>query len=337
MDAPWTGRRPPRTPCRPPWCPAPNWAPSASRPSPGPGVPATRSAHVGSRTSASSSSAAAGSPPSGSRTRPGAPCRPPVTTRSSCSTPSPATPTWRGRRGRATAPPLVGRRRRARSRDRHRPVLRHRAERARRLPGHDRTVVGGAGRGRVGLAVPVRHGPRPGGDAGTTGGPARDRPVRGRRRRLDGRHARAGARGDPARARRTPGGPRDHGADHRRPDRRELAAACRDPDGPGLRRRRPPRRRARRGPAPWAGARTADGPDDLPRARRAERPLRPVVAERRLPLGDDGRFSVESYLDFHGNKFTAGSTPPRTWHSRTRWTPTTSVPAAAGWTQHWPA
>jgi homoserine O-acetyltransferase len=22
------------------------------------------------------------------------------------------------------------------------------------------------------------------------------------------------------------------------------------------------------------------------------------------PLGDDGRFSVESYLDFHGNKFT---------------------------------
>ena len=95
-------------------------------------------------------------------------------------------------------PGLVGRADRPGPAARHRPLVRRRLQRPRRLPGHDRAVVRRPGRAALGLALPVRHRARPGRGRGPAGRPARHRALGRRRRRLDGRHALAGVGGHPS-------------------------------------------------------------------------------------------------------------------------------------------
>ena len=97
---------------------------------------------------------------------------------------------------------LVGDHDRARQADRHRALLRHLPERARRLHGHDRAGLDQSeDRQAVGPRFSGHHHPRHGARAGDAARPARHRlAVRGRRR-LDGRHAGAAMGGELSRAR----------------------------------------------------------------------------------------------------------------------------------------
>ena len=178
-------------------------------------------------------------------------------------------------------------------------------EHARRMPGHDRPRIARARRHRVGLALPVRHHPRPGRGAGSRstdalgierwaaviGGSMGGMQVARVGRRAP-RPGRAGRRARRARA------------VERRPDRAQLGAARGRPHRPELPRRRLLRRVD--GEGPYRGLALARrmallnyrSPTEL--NDRFERSWQSGIS----PLGGGGRYAVESYLDFHGNKFT---------------------------------
>ena len=84
---------------------------------------------------------------------------------------------------------------RAGSRAGHRPLVRRRGERARRLPGHHRPVSAAPDGRPWGVPLPAADRPRPGRRRGRAGRPPRHRPVGAGPRRLDGRHAGAGVGG----------------------------------------------------------------------------------------------------------------------------------------------
>ena len=133
------------------------------------------------------------------------------------------------------------------ARHRHRPLLRGLPQRARRVPGDDRTVVDRARRPPVGRTLPPDHHPRPGGRRGAAGRPPGHRPVgrRGRRIRWAGCGSSSGASGTPT------GWPgRRCSPSGRRPPRRRSPCArvqCRGrPPRPRLPRRRLLRLRAGR-------------------------------------------------------------------------------------------
>ena len=202
---------------------------------------------------------------------------------------------------------LVGRHRRPGHADRHRPLVRRRPQHARRLPGLDRPGLARARRRRVGLALPVPHDPRPG-RARRSRSPTRSASTAGR-------PSLGGSMGGDARAR-----VGDHGARARRARR-----ACSP---------RPPSTTAdqialnsvqieaiRIDPAFHGGdyydAPDGDGPHrGLALARRMAL-LNYRIADRAQRRGSSAAGSrprarsaaaaaspSESYLDFHGNKFT---------------------------------
>ena len=105
----------------------------------------------------------------------------------------------RRRRAGARVARLVAGADRPRGAARHRPPLRRREQRARRVPGHDRAGIRRPGRASVGRPVPVRHHPRPGGGRGRARRRARHPAVARRARRVDGRDAgaRVGGRTHP--------------------------------------------------------------------------------------------------------------------------------------------
>ncbi len=105
------------------------------------------------------------------------------------------------------------------------------------------------------------------------------------RRRVDGRDARAGVGGHRAGARRAAGRPGGDGRGERRPDRLVLAPARRDPQRPGLPRRRLPRRRRRSRPGGRARRRPPDRARHLPQRCRARPAVRPQRAARRPRRG----------------------------------------------------
>ena len=84
---------------------------------------------------------------------------------------------------------LVARPHRSRRAARHRPPLRRREQRPRRVPGHDRARIRRAGRPAVGRPLPVHHDPRPGRRGGGPGRRARHRALARGARRLHGRDA----------------------------------------------------------------------------------------------------------------------------------------------------
>ena len=137
---------------------------------------------------------------------------------------------------------------------RHRPLVRRRAQRARRLPGLDGPVVARARRPAVGQPVPAADRPRPGRRGGPARRPAGHRLVGAGHRRVHGRAARARVGRERARAGRGVRRHRDRRADVGRPDRRLPHAARRRPRRPALPRRRLLRRPRRRRPARRASA-----------------------------------------------------------------------------------
>ena len=81
--------------------------------------------------------------------------------------------------------------------DRHRPLLRHLRQRARRLHGHDRPGLDQPGdRQALRPRLSRHHHPRHGAGAGDADRPARHRDAALRDRRLDGRHAGAAMGGE---------------------------------------------------------------------------------------------------------------------------------------------
>ena len=193
---------------------------------------------------------------------------------------------------------------RARRADRHRPLLRGVPQRARRLPGHDRPVVDATRHGRaVRVALPDHHDPRPGRGRGRARRRARHRPVGRGRRRLDGRHARARVGGRVS-------------ADRVRARGRDLACgaqataeqialcslqirAIRDrPDFAAATTTTPSPATGRSGPcrSPAASARSATGPSSS-----STRASAAATRSDEQPL-EGGRYAVESYLDYHGEK-----------------------------------
>ena len=169
--------------------------------------------------------------------------------------------------------------------DRHGPLVRRRAQRARRLPGLDGPGLPRARRPAVGQPVPAADRARPGGRRDPARRPARHRLVGARHRRVAGRPAGARVGGQRARARRVDRRDRDGGADVRRPDRRLPHPAGRHPRGPALPRRRLLRRRRRRGAARGPRAGPADRAPDLPQPARAGHAVRPHPAGRRGAAG----------------------------------------------------
>ena len=121
---------------------------------------------------------------------------------------------------------LVGRLRRPGQADRHRPLVRRVRQRARRLPGIDRTGVAVSGRRQaVRFALPGDHDPRHGARPGPPRRPPRHRRVAHRDRWVDGRDAgpRVGRDVPRAGARRSCRSPR---ACRRRPSRSPGAASA---------------------------------------------------------------------------------------------------------------
>ncbi len=191
------------------------------------------------------------------------------------------------RRSRRAGPPharLVGRARRAWPPPGHRPLVHRRPQRAGRLPGQHRAVLAPARREAVGRVVPVPDAAGHGDRRGAAGRRAGDRPLGPGDRRLDGRDARAGVGGDASGPHGRAAAARHHGGGQRRADRARLGAAARDPLGPGLARRRLPRRRPGAGPARRAGHRPAARPHHLPQRGGAAGPFRPPPAGRRGPV-----------------------------------------------------
>ena len=75
----------------------------------------------------------------------------------------------------------------------------------------------------------------------------------------------------------------------------------------------------RRGPATGPRPRPADGHAQLPQLLASSTTASPAAGRAASrPLGDGGRFAVESYLDFHGNRSRAASTPTATSPSSRR-------------------
>ena len=266
---PWTGR-PPRIRCRAHRSRRPTRACCwAGHPRPARGATAIRSAIATSPASARSAPRAAGnSPATASRTRPGESSPPRATMPCWSCTRSPATATCAGSAGPGHPTEgwwheIVG----PGARDRHRHLVRHRAQHARRLPGFDGTLEHRAGRLRVGVALPVPHDPRPGRRAGAAGRCPRNRRVGGGHRRLDGRHARPGVGRRLSRARRARRRPVGPAGQHRRPDRAQLGAARGDPHRSALPGRRVLRLRRRRRAASRTRARSPHGPAELPHRR----------------------------------------------------------------------
>ena len=218
------------------------------------------------------------------------------------------------RRARSADPWLVGCADRARSGARHHHVARGLGERPRRVPGHDRPVLRRAGRPSLGIAVPAHHDPRPGRRRGGPRGRAGHRAVRGRGRRVDGRHARAGVGGVAARTASRAALVLAVGAaatgDQIATQSTQLLAIRSDPRWRG---------------GDYHSAPPGEGPHDgLGLARRIahltyrgeyELDVRfgrdPQAGEDPLAAERHGRFAVQSYLDHHADKlahrFDAGS------------------------------
>ena len=227
-------------------------------------------------------------------------------TRCSCCTRSPATATWSGPRAPAIPPRAGGTAWSGRAgADRHRPLVRGRPQRARRLPGHHRAVARRAGRrGTWGIALPAGHDPRPGG-APRWRSPTPSASTVGRASsaaRWAGCARSSGRSGSPtgwppAGARRS-AGVGDRRADRPRA-RRSWRRSATDPNwrGGDYHDAAPGRGAARR-----AGHRPPDGAPDLPQPSTSSRSG--SVASRRP--GEDplrgGRYAVESYLDHHADK-----------------------------------
>ena len=208
-----------------------------------------------------------------------------------------------GEAGPGHAPGLVERPHRPGRPGRPRRVVRHRLQRARRLPGQHRARASAPRTG-----VP--------GAAGSRSSPSatRWRPrlaladalgiraVARRRRWVDGRHAgaRVGGRRTPTAssrsrarlARRTPPPTRSPGASRScSPSGTTRSSAVATTTTSDARPRHRP------------GHRAADRPHDLPHRDRARRPLRPRRrSSARTRSGGRGRFAVESYLDHHAGK-----------------------------------
>ena len=211
-------------------------------------------------------------------------------------------PRRRPRRSRASHRRLVGRADRPGPPTGHRPVVRHREQRARRVPGHDRAVLTGAGRPAVGQQVPVRHRPRPGRRRGRARGRPRHRLLGLRDRRLDGRDAGAGVGGHP---------PLRGCA---RPIVLASSAATPRPSrSPGASRSCWPSARTRTSTAATTTTSRRDRDLGLGLARRiahvtyrSELELATrfgrEAQDGEQPLGAGGRYAVESYLDHHADK-----------------------------------
>ncbi len=170
---------------------------------------------------------------------------------------------------------LVGRADRPGAPARHRPAVRRREQRARRLPGHDRAGIRRPGRAAVGRPVPVHHRPRPGRRRGRARRRARHRGA-GTACSV-GRWAACGCssgwRATPTASSVPSCSPRT-AVRHRRPDGVVPAAAARHPVRPGLPRWR--LLRPRRVAGHRHGHRAADRAHDLPARGRARRPVRPA-------------------------------------------------------------
>ncbi len=172
--------------------------------------------------------------------------------------------------------------------------------------GIDRPRLARARRRRVGRAVPVPHHPRPGRARRRAFADAIgiDRWAAVSAARWAAMHVLEWAVGHPERGRAHRGAGRARRRD-RRPDRTELRAARGDPHGP-----------AHSTAATTTTRADGDGPHrGLALARRMALLNYRTAAELNDgssaagspdldPLGGDGRFAVECYLDFHGNKFT---------------------------------
>ena len=210
-------------------------------------------------------------------------------------------------RGRAGGPRppvrgLVGRHDRPGCADRHESVLRRVPERPRRLPGHDRAGVRRARRPPVRLALSPHHDPRPGRRRGVARRPPRDRPVVRGRRRIDGRDARARVGGRVPRPRRAARS--SSPSARRRPPSRSRCARCRS--------------RAIRADPNWRGGDYYDAaPGDGPHVGMSiARGIGQISYRSELEFdtrfgrdhqGDEnplegGRYAVESYLEYHGEK-----------------------------------
>ena len=208
-------------------------------------------------------------------------------------------------------PGLVGRADRARRAAGHRPVLRRRRQRARRLPRHHRAVVDRPGRPAVRIPVPADHRPRPGGRRGRAGRPAGHRTVRRGARRLDGRHAGAGMGG------RLPG---PGGQLHRASPPARSSPATRSPGASRNSRPSGPTRNFAGGdyydgPAAAGrdGRRPADRAHHLPVGAGTGHPVRPGHQGDEDPLLG-GRYAVQSYLRApRPTSSAAGSTRTPTW------------------------
>ena len=174
---------------------------------------------------------------------------------------------------------------------------------ARARPGPRRSPPTAA---RTDPRFPIDHDPRPGRGRGRARRPARDRPLARRRRRLDGRHAgrSSGPSGIPDRVRARGG----HLASARRRPRSRSPVRGADP--------RHPRRPELRADGDYYDA-PDDGPDVGPVVRARHRPDQLPVRARVRRSGSDrdqqgdedplagGRYAVESYLEYHGEKLVA--------------------------------
>lgn len=186
-----------------------------------------------------------------------------------------------GRPVPATPPRLVGRAGRPGPGAGHRPVVRRRAERAGRLPGQYGPLFPRARRPALGVPVPVSDGTGPGGGRGGAGRRSRHRPVGGRGRGLDGRHAGPGVGGEQAGAYGFAAGARRPGRRLRRADRLGLGADRRDPLGPGVAGWRLPRRSLRRRSAPGPRPGAPHRPHHVPQRARTRLPVRRRAAAGR--------------------------------------------------------